>query len=43
MSENISIQDLATQVVQTLNEAGHTAYFAGGCVRDVLMGREPKD
>lgn len=26
-----------------LREAGHEAYFAGGCVRDELMGLEPKD
>lgn len=26
-----------------LREAGHTAYFAGGCVRDLLLGHEPKD
>ena len=23
--------------------AGHQAYFAGGCVRDLLLGVEPKD
>lgn len=30
-------------VAGALIEAGHTAYFAGGCVRDRLMGHEPKD
>lgn len=34
---------LALQVTQTLSEAGHLGWFAGGCVRDVLLGREPKD
>ncbi len=33
----------ATQIVQTLHDAGHTAYFAGGCVRDMLLGLEPHD
>ncbi|HEY0786256.1 MAG TPA: CCA tRNA nucleotidyltransferase [Acidobacteriaceae bacterium] len=33
----------AEQVVMRLREAGHEAYFAGGCVRDLLLGREPKD
>lgn len=33
----------ALKVVQTLQAAGFTAYFAGGCVRDVLLGRQPKD
>jgi poly(A) polymerase len=26
-----------------LRSAGHQAYFAGGCVRDLLLGIEPKD
>jgi poly(A) polymerase len=33
----------AVQVVQILRAAGHVAYFAGGCVRDLLLGLEPKD
>lgn len=32
----------ATQVVKTLSKAGHTAYFAGGWVRDYLM-KHPSD
>jgi len=35
--------DAALHVVETLRAAGHQAYFAGGCVRDLLLGREPKD
>lgn len=30
-------------IVARLREAGHTAYFAGGCVRDLLLGLGPKD
>jgi poly(A) polymerase len=30
-------------VAQRLRAAGHVAYWAGGCVRDLLLGREPKD
>lgn len=30
-------------VVRTLREAGHEAFLAGGCVRDLLLGRSPKD
>ncbi len=30
-------------VVRALTKAGHEAYFAGGCVRDELLGREPDD
>lgn len=33
----------AERIVRRLHEAGHTAYFAGGCVRDHIMGREPTD
>jgi poly(A) polymerase len=33
----------AAEIVRTLRERGHQAYFAGGCVRDLLLGREPTD
>ena len=33
----------ATAIVHTLRERGYSAYFAGGCVRDLLLGREPAD
>ena len=33
----------ATVIVRTLREHGHHAYLAGGCVRDLLLGREPAD
>ena len=33
----------AEQTITRLREAGHTALLAGGCVRDVLRGFEPKD
>jgi poly(A) polymerase len=33
----------ALAVVRRLRDAGHTAYFAGGCVRDTLLGLPPKD
>ena len=29
--------------IQRLNEAGFEAYIVGGCVRDLLLGAEPKD
>jgi poly(A) polymerase len=35
--------DAALQVVAALRAAGHEAYLAGGCVRDLLLGHEPKD
>ena len=36
-------RELAASVVQRLCERGFVAYWAGGCVRDWLMGRTPKD
>ena len=36
-------REFATDVVRRLRDAGHTAYFAGGCVRDLLLGRPAKD
>jgi poly(A) polymerase len=33
----------ATEIVRALSEQGHQAYFAGGCVRDLLLALEPAD
>jgi poly(A) polymerase len=33
----------ARRVVSRLQAQGHEAYFVGGCVRDLLIGRRPKD
>ncbi len=33
----------AMRVVRELQALGHAAYFAGGCVRDLLLGVEAKD
>jgi poly(A) polymerase len=37
------LKDFATSIVQTLRQRGFHAYLVGGCVRDLLLGREPKD
>jgi tRNA nucleotidyltransferase/poly(A) polymerase len=39
----VDLRTAAVHVVRTLIDAGHEAYFAGGCVRDRLMGGEPTD
>ena len=36
-------REFAVDVVRKLRAAGHTALFAGGCVRDLLLGRLAKD
>ncbi len=36
-------RDAAVEIVRRLRGGGYTAYLAGGCVRDELLGEEPKD
>jgi len=33
----------ALKTLYRLKDSGHIAYLVGGCVRDLLLGREPKD
>ena len=37
------MQDTAQEIVKNLQEAGHEALFAGGCVRDFLRAVQPED
>jgi poly(A) polymerase len=37
------LKDFAISIVRTLRDRGHKAYLVGGCVRDLLLGREPAD
>ena len=37
------LKDSATSIVQSLRQRGFQAYLVGGCVRDLLLGHEPKD
>ena len=39
----IQLPDDVRWVMERLEEAGFRAYAVGGCVRDTLLGREPKD
>ena len=41
--KEIAIPQEVIEVSQTLTKAGFEAYLVGGCVRDVLLKREPKD
>ena len=40
---NIKIPQEINFILERLNEAGYEACIVGGCVRDMLMGREPHD
>ncbi|MBD3361100.1 HD domain-containing protein [Candidatus Peregrinibacteria bacterium] len=33
----------SVEIIEQLKKAGHEAYWAGGCVRDMLLGIKPKD
>ncbi|HJP30892.1 MAG TPA: CCA tRNA nucleotidyltransferase [Candidatus Latescibacteria bacterium] len=42
----LKVEDIdagALTVLRRLREAGHQAVLAGGCVRDLLLGRDPED
>ncbi len=39
----IEIDPDAAKVIQRLRRSDHAAYLVGGCVRDLLLGRKPKD
>ena len=45
MSHNRSVtaRELASSICDTLQRNGHQALLVGGCVRDLLLGREPDD
>ena len=43
ISSKATARQAATEVVRRLQEHGHEAYFAGGCVRDQIMGLTPQD
>jgi poly(A) polymerase len=40
---NNSHYEAALTIARRLRELGHAAYFAGGCVRDLLLGVDPHD
>ena len=37
------ISDSALKVLYRLKDAGYASFLVGGCVRDLMLGREPKD
>lgn len=38
-----NIPSFAKLIIERLNSCGHKAYLVGGCVRDNILGKEPKD
>lgn len=43
MAAQRAAEHAAAEIVARLRSHGHQAYFVGGCVRDLLLGREPAD
>ena len=43
MGDDASGRDFALEVVRRLQHAGHRALWAGGCVRDLILGQTPAD
>jgi poly(A) polymerase len=43
MAKGQMLKDFATTIIQTLRQHGFQAYLAGGCVRDLLLQRQPAD
>ncbi len=44
MSEvKIIIPEKVNSIIKTLEDAGYEAYAVGGCIRDIILGREPRD
>lgn len=39
----IDVPDRALKVISQLEDAGYAAFLVGGCIRDSLLGRTPKD
>src|SRR5580693_10115086 len=43
MSDDASGRDFALDVVRRLKRSGYVALWAGGCVRDLILGQTPAD
>jgi poly(A) polymerase len=41
--DGLMLKEFAISIIQTLRRRGFLAYLAGGCVRDLLLKREPSD
>jgi tRNA nucleotidyltransferase/poly(A) polymerase len=42
-NRGVTSRELANSICDTLQQHGHQALLVGGCVRDLLLGREPAD
>ncbi len=42
-TQNNTIPNEIVNTVETLEKAGYQAYLVGGCVRDIFLGKKPRD
>src|SRR5438309_2263763 len=42
-NRRMTARELAADICRTLQSSGFKAYLVGGCVRDLVLGREPED
>jgi putative nucleotidyltransferase with HDIG domain len=42
-NRSVTLRELANSICDSLKRNGHPALLVGGCVRDLLLGREPSD
>jgi tRNA nucleotidyltransferase/poly(A) polymerase len=43
MAQTTTARERAIEIAATLRAHGHQAWLVGGCVRDLVLGRKPKD
>ena len=43
MAKDFAVPDEVVSVCAELAQAGFEAYLVGGCVRDIILKRDPKD
>ena len=43
MRDNLVVSEPIHQIVKKLQDAGYSAYIVGGAIRDLMLGRTPKD
>ncbi len=41
--DNMKLPNEVQKIIKKLNSAGFEGYAVGGCIRDLLLGKEPKD
>ena len=43
MKHELPVENRVIELISTLQRAGFEAYIVGGAIRDLLLGRRPKD